>query len=67
MALNDDQATAVRTITASGHSVDGVNALAGTGKTTMIAAVAAAYQRAGWRVLWRRTDGSRSQTTARHR
>jgi conjugative relaxase-like TrwC/TraI family protein len=51
VALNDDQATAVRTITASGHGVDGVNALAGTGKTTMIAAVAAAYQLAGWRVL----------------
>jgi ATP-dependent exoDNAse (exonuclease V) alpha subunit len=51
VALNDDQAAAVRIITASGHGVDAVNALAGTGKTTMVAAVAAAYQRAGWRVL----------------
>jgi conjugative relaxase-like TrwC/TraI family protein len=51
VALNDDQAAAVRMITASGHGVDAVNALAGTGKTTMVAAAAAAYQRAGWRVL----------------
>jgi conjugative relaxase-like TrwC/TraI family protein len=51
VALNDDQAAAVRTITSKGQGVDAVNALAGTGKTTMIAAVAAAYERAGWRVL----------------
>jgi conjugative relaxase-like TrwC/TraI family protein len=51
VALSDDQDTAVRMITASGHGVDAVNALAGTGKTTMIAALAAAYEQAGWRVL----------------
>ena len=51
VALNEDQAAAVRTITSSGHGVDSVNALAGTGKTTMIAALAAAYERAGWRLV----------------
>jgi ATP-dependent exoDNAse (exonuclease V) alpha subunit len=51
VALNDDQAAAVRAITASGHGVDAANALAGTGKTTMIATVAAAYEQAGWRVV----------------
>jgi hypothetical protein len=51
VALNDDQAAAVRTITSNGQGVDTINALAGTGKTTMIAAVAAGYERAGWRVL----------------
>jgi ATP-dependent exoDNAse (exonuclease V) alpha subunit len=51
VALNHDQAAAVRAITSAGHGVDAVSALAGTGKTTTIAAVAAAYRRAGWRVL----------------
>jgi ATP-dependent exoDNAse (exonuclease V) alpha subunit len=50
-ALNHDQAAAVRAITSSGRGVEGITALAGTGKTTMIAAVAAAYRRAGWRVI----------------
>ena len=49
--VNDDQAAAVRTITKSGNGVDTVAALAGTGKTTMIAALAACYQQAGWRVI----------------
>jgi conjugative relaxase-like TrwC/TraI family protein len=49
--LNDDQVAAVRQITASGDGVEVVSALAGTGKTTMIAALAGAYQRAGWRVV----------------
>ena len=49
--LNDDQAAAVRAITSSGRGVDAVAALAGTGKTTMIAALAACYQQAGWRVI----------------
>jgi ATP-dependent exoDNAse (exonuclease V) alpha subunit len=51
VALNDDQAAAIREITTSGHGVEAVNALAGSGKTTMIAALAAAYERAGCRVL----------------
>jgi ATP-dependent exoDNAse (exonuclease V) alpha subunit len=49
-ALNDDQAAAVRAITSSGRGVEAVSALAGTGKTTMIAALASAYRQAGWRV-----------------
>jgi conjugative relaxase-like TrwC/TraI family protein len=51
LPLNDDQAAAVRAITSSGRGVEGVTALAGTGKTTMIAAVAAAYRHAGWQVI----------------
>ena len=49
--LNDDQAAAVRAITSSGHGVDTVQALAGTGKTTMIGALAACYRGASWRVI----------------
>lgn len=51
VALNNDQAAAVRAITSDGHGVDTVNALAGTGKTTMIGAVACAYRQAGWCVI----------------
>jgi len=50
-ALNDDQAAAVRAIASSGRGVEAVTALAGTGKTTMIGALAAAYQQTGWRVI----------------
>jgi hypothetical protein len=50
-ALNDDQTAVVRVIASSGRGVEAITALAGTGKTTMIAAVAAAYRRAGWEVI----------------
>jgi conjugative relaxase-like TrwC/TraI family protein len=50
-ALNDGQTAAVRTITSRGRGVDAVEALAGTGKTTMIGALAACYQQAGWSVI----------------
>jgi hypothetical protein len=50
-ALIDDQAAAVRAITTSGRGVEAISALAGTGKTTMIAALASAYRQAGWRVI----------------
>jgi conjugative relaxase-like TrwC/TraI family protein len=50
-ALNDDQAAAIRAITSGGHGVDTVQALAGTGKTTMSGALAACYRQAGWRVI----------------
>jgi AAA domain/TrwC relaxase len=50
-ALNDDQAAAVRAITSSGRGVEAVAALAGTGKTTMLAALAGAYRQVGWRVI----------------
>ena len=48
---NDDQAAAVRAITSSGHGIDTVQALGGTGKTTTIGALAACYREAGWRVV----------------
>ena len=50
-ALNDDQATAVRAIASSGNGVDTVEALAGTGKTTMLRTLADAYRHAGYHVL----------------
>jgi conjugative relaxase-like TrwC/TraI family protein len=49
-ALNDDQLAAIRTITSRGRGVDAVEALAGTGKTTMIGALANCYRQAGWQV-----------------
>jgi ATP-dependent exoDNAse (exonuclease V) alpha subunit len=49
--LNDDQTTAIQLITSSGRGVDAVTALAGTGKTTMLSALARAYEQAGWIVV----------------
>ena len=46
-SLNTDQAAAVRTVTSSGRGIDTIEALAGTGKTTLLAAIAACYQAAG--------------------
>jgi conjugative relaxase-like TrwC/TraI family protein len=50
-ALNADQTVAVRSLTTSGRGIEAVGALAGTGKTTMIAALAQAYREAGWTVI----------------
>jgi hypothetical protein len=44
------QATAVRAIATSGNGVDTIQALAGTGKTTMMRTLADAYRRAGYHV-----------------
>jgi conjugative relaxase-like TrwC/TraI family protein len=49
-ALNADQAAAVRAIATSGNGVDTIQALAGTGKTTMMRTLADAYHRAGYDV-----------------
>ena len=49
--LNSDQATAVRRLATDGRAVHTVQALAGTGKTTMLRALADAYTRAGYRVI----------------
>jgi conjugative relaxase-like TrwC/TraI family protein len=49
--LSDEQAAVVRAIATSGNSVDVVEALAGTGKTTVAGALAAVYARAGYRVV----------------
>lgn len=49
--LNHDQETAVRLIATSGNGVDTVQALAGTGKTTMLRTLADAYERAGYAVF----------------
>lgn len=50
-ALNDDQAAAVRTAASTGRGVEVVQALAGTGKTTMIGALAACYGQDAWCVV----------------
>jgi conjugative relaxase-like TrwC/TraI family protein len=50
-ALNDDQASVVRAITSGGHGIEAVAAVAGSGKTTMIGALAACYAQDGWNVL----------------
>lgn len=50
-ALADEQATVVRAIAGSGRGVEAVQALAGTGKTTLLAAVAACYRHARYRVI----------------
>ncbi|MGH2867447.1 MAG: MobF family relaxase, partial [Solirubrobacteraceae bacterium] len=49
--LTDDQAAAVHEIASRGRGIETVQALAGTGKTTMIGALADAYRLAGWRIL----------------
>jgi conjugative relaxase-like TrwC/TraI family protein len=50
-SLNRDQAAAVRALTSSGRGVDVVAALAGTGKTTIVGALARSYELAGWQVI----------------
>jgi conjugative relaxase-like TrwC/TraI family protein len=49
--LNADQAAAIRAIATSGNGVDTVQALAGTGKTTMMRALADLYRDAGYCVI----------------
>lgn len=49
--LNADQAAAVRALATGGQGVATVQALAGTGKTTMLRTLADAYTRAGYRVI----------------
>jgi conjugative relaxase-like TrwC/TraI family protein len=51
MWLSDEQVAAVRAIATSGSTVEVVEALAGTGKTTVAGALAAVYQQAGYRVI----------------
>jgi AAA domain len=51
MRLSAEQAAVVRAIVTSGNAVDVVEALAGTGKTTVAGALAAVYHRAGYRVV----------------
>jgi Mrp family chromosome partitioning ATPase len=53
----------VRAITTTGRGVEAISALAGTGKTTMIAALASAYRQAGWQVIGT-APTARRQTTA---
>jgi ATP-dependent exoDNAse (exonuclease V) alpha subunit len=49
--LNEDQIAAVRQLSSSGRGVDAVTAVAGSGKTTLVGALAAAYRAAGWEVV----------------
>ena len=49
--LTAEQAGAVEAVTASGHGVDAIEALAGTGKTYTAAALGVVYRDAGYRVV----------------
>jgi Mrp family chromosome partitioning ATPase len=50
-APTDEQASVIRRLTSSGHGVETVEALAGTGKTFTAGLLAQAYTAAGFRVL----------------
>ena len=50
-APTTEQATVIRGLTSSGHGVDSVEALAGTGKTVAAGLLARAYDAGGFRVL----------------
>ena len=50
-ALNEDQVAAVRHLSSSGRGVEAVTALAGSGKTTLVGALAACYRAGGWEVV----------------
>ena len=50
-SVNADQADAVRAVTSSGSGIDTIEALAGGGKTTILAVIAAGYEAAGYRVI----------------
>jgi ATP-dependent exoDNAse (exonuclease V) alpha subunit len=50
-ALNSDQTTVVHHITSSGRGIESVQAVAGTGKTTMVGALADCYRAAGWHMI----------------
>jgi conjugative relaxase-like TrwC/TraI family protein len=45
--LNDSQRRAVRSVTKSGHGIENIEAMAGTGKTTVLGVIAEAYREAG--------------------
>jgi conjugative relaxase-like TrwC/TraI family protein len=49
--LSEDQRAAVWQLTSSGSGVDAVTAVAGSGKTTLVGALAASYRAAGWEVV----------------
>jgi conjugative relaxase-like TrwC/TraI family protein len=49
--LNAEQAAAVKTIAVSGNGVDMLQALAGTGKTRVLGALASCYRDAGYQIL----------------
>jgi conjugative relaxase-like TrwC/TraI family protein len=49
--LNSEQAAAVHTIAASGNGVDAIHALAGTGKTRVLGALAGCYRDADYLIL----------------
>lgn len=50
-ALTREQAAAAAAVMSSGQGIDAITAVAGSGKTTTIVAVAACYRQAGWSVI----------------
>jgi conjugative relaxase-like TrwC/TraI family protein len=51
VGLGDEQLEVVRGVTSSGHGVESIEALAGTGKTTTAGALREIYERGGYTVL----------------
>ena len=49
--LNEDQIAAVRQLACSGRGVEAVTAVAGSGKTTLVGALAECYRATGWEVV----------------
>ena len=49
--LTDEQRDVVRSVTSSGHAIENIEALAGSGKTTTAGAIANAYRAAGHHVI----------------
>jgi conjugative relaxase-like TrwC/TraI family protein len=64
-SLTDGQADAVHGICRGGCPVSLVMGVAGSGKTTCVAAVADAYRRSGYRVLGTATSGQAARTLGR--
>jgi conjugative relaxase-like TrwC/TraI family protein len=63
--LTDGQASAVMGITTSGRGVELVEGVAGSGKTTVMAAVRDAFEAGGYRVIGTSTSGQAARTLGR--
>ena len=49
--MTQEQRDVVRSVTASGHAIENIEALAGAGKTTTAGVIASAYRAAGYHVI----------------
>jgi hypothetical protein len=63
--LNEGQQTAVTGIVTSGRGVELVEGVAGSGKTTVMAAVRSAFEQGGYQVIGTSTSGQATRTLGR--